>query len=391
MSHEQQLSGRHLLDRAREVAGQGDYAAASVAYSRVIGNRDPTIHVEALLGLADARYRLDDEEGALQAWLAAAQGPETPMSWRAWVALAGARVREGDLRAAIEAYREAERRAPYDERAQIASRLGWLHKELGSAASAQRYFGRARTGVFQPVVTYAILATTVAISVLTLFGGGEALVPYLMLDKAALAEGEYWRLLTVTLVHGSLIHLLFNMYALYICGPIVEALYGRALFLLFYLLSAAAGSVASYLFIASPSVGASGAIFGLFGVLLTSTYVHKPALGRQARGLTGQIAMLIVLNLALGFGLGGFARIDNAAHVGGLLAGAWLGFVIVPRGVATLASLWQRSPAPAMVDGDGPAEGDPVGAGGATVLRLAAVLGLIGVILVGLSLSPFWA
>ena len=208
----------------------------------------------------------------------------------------------------------------------------------------------------------------------------EAYFELLALDKFAVAEGEYWRLFSVTLLHGGFLHLIFNMYALFIVGPIVEALYGRALFVLIYLLSAATGSVASYLFFATPSVGASGAIFGLFGVLLTSTYVHKPALGRQARGLTGQIALLIGLNLALGFGLGGLARIDNAAHVGGLVAGAWLGFVIVPHGAATLASFWQRVPGTADASG-----------GGASALRIAAVLALVAAILVGLSVRPLWA
>ena len=239
MTDDQRPGGRHDLEYARELAETGDYVGASVAYARLVGNRDPLLHVAALLGLADSRYRLDDEEGALQAWQAATQAPDTPLAWRAWVALAGARVREGDLPAAIEAYRQAEGRAPLEERAQIAARLGWLHKELGRSGTAQRYFGRARTGVFQPVVTWTILSLTVAVSLWTMLGGSDDLVRLLMLDKAALAQGEYWRLLTVTLVHGGLIHLLFNMYALYICGPIVEAIYGRALFLLIYLLAAA--------------------------------------------------------------------------------------------------------------------------------------------------------
>lgn len=336
-------AGQLMLDQAREAAGQGDYDRASALYSRLIGNRDPILHVAGLLGLADSRYRLDDDEGALQAWIVATQAPETPLSWQAWVALAGARVREGDLVGATRAYREAERRAPAEKRAQIASRLGWLNKEMGNTSAAGRYFGRARAVAFTPVATWAVLAVTVAISAWTLLTPtGRPLIDLLSLDKELVRGGEYWRLLTVALVHGNPLHLLFNMYALFIVGPLVEALYGRFLFLAIYLLSAATGSVASYLVFPNSSVGASGAIFGLFGLVFVATCVHSPAIGRQARALTSQIGILIAINLAIGFGIGGFAQIDNAAHVGGLIAGSWLGFVVAPRGAASLRAAGLR-------------------------------------------------
>lgn len=374
---------RHSLDEAREAAGRGDYEEAARLYERLVGNANPLVHVAALLGLADSRYRLDDEEGALQAWIVATQAPETPLAWQAWVALAGARVRQGDLVGATRAYREAEPRAPFDERPAIASRLGWLNKEMGNAGSAQRYFGRARTGVFSPLVTYSIIAVTAAISLTTFFTPeGEALIGLLALDKPQVAQGEYWRLLTVTLVHGGLLHLLMNMYALWIIGPISEALYGRAVFLTIYLVSALGGSIASYLFFPNPSVGASGAVFGLFGLVLASTFIHKPALGRQARALTSQIGILIVINLVIGFGIGGFARIDNAAHVGGLLVGAWLGMIIAPRGAATLASFWQR--VPGTTTRESPVQLTPV-------LRVLGVLGLGALLIIGLTIQPFWA
>jgi membrane associated rhomboid family serine protease len=377
-----------VFEKAQELAEQGEYEAASQLHSRLVGNPNPLIHVAALLGLADDRYRLDDEEGALQCWLAATQGPETPLTWQAWVALAGARVRQGDLVAATRAYREAERRAPIEERAAIQSRLGWLSREMGQEGTAQRYFGRARAaGISAPVVTWVILAVTLGIGISTLLSPASQALWFdlFALDKQAVFAGEYWRLVTVTLVHGGLLHLGFNMYALFIVGPIVEALYGRVLFILFYLLTASLASVASYLFVPGLSVGASGAVFGLFGVLLVSNWVHKPALTRQARSLTSQIAILIVLNLAIGFGAGGAfgARIDNAAHVGGLVAGAWLGFAVVPRGAATLASFWRRVP--------GAGGGGQRSPQSALLLRaVAAMLLLLVVAVVGVSLTPFW-
>jgi membrane associated rhomboid family serine protease len=334
--------------------------------------------------LADSRYRLDDEEGALQSWIVATQAPENPLSWKAWVALAGARVRQGDINGAARCYREAERRAPPDERPQIASRLGWLNKEMGNPGQAQRYFSRSRVGVFTPLATYGLIAVTVLVSVAAMVS--PDLVAALELNKQLLREGEWWRLLSVTLVHDTStpLHLLFNMYALFIVGPIVEALYGRVLFLVFYALAGAMGSVASYLFLPNPSVGASGAIFGLFGVVAASTFIHKPALGRQARALTSQIVILIVINLAIGFGIGGFlgATIDNYAHIGGLIAGLWLGFAIAPRGLATLSSFWRAPDSPIATPTDPRLRG---------LAQVGAMVAVLVVVLIALSITPFWA
>ncbi|MEA2676538.1 MAG: rhomboid protease GluP [Chloroflexota bacterium] len=371
---------RDTIERARLAAESGDFETAAALYQRGVGNPDPQLHVAALLGLADARYRLDDEQGALQAWLTATMAPETPLAWRAWVALAGARVREGDLSGAARCYREAEARAPTDEKAAIQSRLGWLNKELGNKGAANRYFGRARGG-FTPLVTYGIIAVTIAVSLLQATPvGGQPLVNLLQLDKQQVMQGEYWRLITVALVHGGMLHLLFNVYALWIVGPLAEALYGRAMFLAIYLTAAVGGSVASYLVLPNPAVGASGAIFGLFGLVFASTYFHKTLLRPQARAITGQIGMLIVLNLVIGFGIGGFAQIDNSAHIGGLLVGGWLGLLIAPGGAATLSSLWQRK--------ETSTEGRSVSG------RLLRVLGIValGLVLVGaLLIKPFWA
>ena len=378
------LSGRAaiaLLEQAGELAAAGDYETAHAAYSRVVGHADPGIHVAALLGVAESRYRLDDEEGALQAWISATQAPDTPHTWRAWKALAAARVRQGDLRGAARSYREAERRAPADERPEIASRLGWLSKETGDEGAARRHFGRSRAaGASPPTVTYAILAVTIAIFVGTLLPGRGSDVWYqlLALDKSAVAEGEIYRLVTVVLVHGGILHVATNMYALYLAGPIVEGLYGKGVFLAVYLLAAAAASVASYILVANDSVGASGGIFGLFGLLAVAYRIHRPVLPRHARAVMSQLGMLIVFNLILGFGLAGAGfPLDNAAHVGGLLAGAWLGFVIPPRNVSTMGGMWQRRDAAA--DGNGRRGGDPT-----RLLRGAAVALLVAVIAGGL-------
>jgi uncharacterized membrane protein YadS len=112
------------------------------------------------------------------------------------------------------------------------------------------------------------------------------------------------------------------------------------MFAFFYVLCAAAGSIGSYVFGAeNEAVGASGAIFGLFGIILAASRTHQPVLDRRGRSLVSQIGMLILINLAFGFLV---PNIDNAAHIGGLAAGLWLGFLLVPGRVMTLRSMWQR-------------------------------------------------
>jgi membrane associated rhomboid family serine protease len=380
-----------LLARADELLAAGEYAAARAAYGRLVGMPDAGLTAAALVGAGEALYRLDDDEGARQCWEQASRLPENPITYRAYRQVAAARVRDGDLRGARDAYREAERRAPAGDRAEIASRLGWLNKELGDQRAAGRWFSRSRPGEPSTMATYGVIAVTVVVSFLAMQPAGSDLLALLWLDKQGLAAGEWWRLVTPVLVHGGLLHLMFNMYFLYLVGPLVEQLYGSARFLLLYALTAAAGSAASYLFGGpAPSVGASGAIFGLCGVLLAVSAVHRPILDRRGRAIMSQIGFLVVLNLMIGFGFGALldANIDNAAHIGGLLAGLWLGLVLPPIR-ATLASYWQQP------SGSGSAPGAAL-AGGATaaadrrlmtLLRSLAVLAVavvvVAVIVVG--------
>lgn len=332
-----------LLARADELLAMGEYASARVAYARLVGMPDAGLTAAALVGAGEALYRLDDEEGARQCWEQATRLPENPVTYRAHRQVAAAKVRQGDLRGARDAYREAERRAPAQDRPEIASRLGWLNKELGDQRAAGRYFSRSRADEPRPVASYAILGLTIVVSFLAFQPGAGELLAALWLDKQGLAAGEWWRLVSPVLVHGSLLHLLFNMYFLYLVGPLVEQLYGSARFVVLYVLTAGAGSAASFLFGGSgPSVGASGAIFGLCGVLLVVSAVHRPVLDGRGRAIMSQIGGLVVLNLIIGFGFDALgARIDNAAHVGGLLAGLWLGLALPPIR-STLASYWQR-------------------------------------------------
>ena len=133
---------------------------------------------------------------------------------------------------------------------------------------------------------------------------------------------EWYRLITVALTHGGLMHLGFNMYSLYILGTPIESAYGRNKFLVVFTLSLLTGSLASVFFNNGNfvSVGASGAVFGLFGAFL----VVGKTIGVNIR----EIAIIIGLNFVVGFVLGG---VDWRAHLGGLLGGALVAQLILVR------------------------------------------------------------
>jgi rhomboid protease GluP len=345
-----------LLDRGAALLESGEFGEAFATYQRVVGYDDPEVTAAALLGMAQARYRMDDEDGAVRTWEAILELPETTSTYHAWRNVAAARVRDGDLNGGIAAYREADRRAPPQDKAEIANRLGWLAKETGNVRASRRYFARGR-GAYLALATYTILGVTVAISLAAaLAADGVRIYDALELNKPLIADGQIWRLLTVTLVHGSpppadappgvnpflpitLIHLGFNMYALYLVGPIVERLYGPTRFVALYVVAAIAASLGTFAFgSAALGTGASGAIFGLFGIVFVATRLHLPVLDSQSRRLASQIGMLIIINILIGFSLG---VVDNLAHIGGVVGGILLGIAFPPGNVPTLRSMWQ--------------------------------------------------
>ena len=135
---------------------------------------------------------------------------------------------------------------------------------------------------------------------------------YTALYGPLVQSGEYWRLFSVALVHGGLTHLFFNMFSLLVLGNPVEAAFGKVRFLVIFLVSLLTGSLASIYLDSAPhvSVGASSAIFGLFGAFI--------ALGKRLNQGARDIYVIVGLNFALGFILGG---IDWRAHLGGLIGG----------------------------------------------------------------------
>lgn len=128
-------------------------------------------------------------------------------------------------------------------------------------------------------------------------------------------NGEFYRLVTACFLHINLIHIFFNMYALNIVGPEIERYYGRLKFLCIYIVSGIVGCLFSCLFTTSVSIGASGAIFGMFGALLYFCFNYRATLDGYLRG---SLIPLILINLLIGFIVPG---IDISAHIGGLIGG----------------------------------------------------------------------
>src|SRR5262249_44670109 len=179
--------------------------------------------------------------------------------------------------------------------------------------------------------TYVFFGLNIVVFLLMAFAGGsmneQTLMAFGVKANSAIARGQWWRFVTPVFIHIGWLHLIFNSYALWIVGPQVEKLYGSARFVILYVLTGVAGVVGSYLYHPySISAGASGAIFGLFGVLLVFGIRYRASIPPFFKPAVGSGGLpVIVINLFIGFTIPG---IDNSAHIGGLLAGAVLAAVV---------------------------------------------------------------
>lgn len=208
---------------------------------------------------------------------------------------------------------------------------GVLSPQAVEEQAEQRFF----QAVFSRAtpVTYGLLAINIIYYFVVAWFGLESatFIAFGAKTNALLREGDWFRLVTPIFIHGGLLHLFFNSYVLWANGPLVERLYGSARFLLIYLLSGIGGVVGSYVWqeVANhqdaPSVGASGALFGLFGLLAIFGYRYKEVPASLQRALRSSVLPAIVINLIIGFSV---PFIDNGGHIGGLIVGALLAFVI---------------------------------------------------------------
>src|SRR5579863_5941276 len=215
----------------------------------------------------------------------------------------------------------AQRGEVVDDARQPVMRTPWVRHRAPTIGLTQIIFG-INVAVF--------LGMVLAGSSIMDFSGVE-LVRWGANVPAFTISGEWWRLLTNVFVHGGLLHIAFNMWCLWNLGALCESLYGRWTYASIYLscgigasLASAAWSAASHPYV--PSVGASGAIFGLAGALISAFKLGEFSVPRSAlSGTLRSLGAFVVYNLIFGFALPG---IDNAAHIGGLITGLIVGALI---------------------------------------------------------------
>lgn len=208
---------------------------------------------------------------------------------------------------------------------------------MADATSETEFHDRLRARTPSTWALYAVMAVNVGVWLLNLLDGMSAMAPASAelfawganSTTAVVRDGEWWRLLSATVLHAGVVHLALNMVALWDAGRQVCRWFGNGQFLLIYLGSALAGSALSLHFSAQQavSVGASGAVFGVLGALLAGVFQHRQRVPKAmaTRLLTSQ-GLFVVLMLAQGFTKTG---IDNAAHVGGLVAGAVMAWLLI--------------------------------------------------------------
>ncbi len=177
----------------------------------------------------------------------------------------------------------------------------------------------------KPIITISLLVINIIVFILTMLDYDFMINTFANYYKNV-QNGEVYRLLTCTFIHANIYHIFFNMYALYQIGSQMEKYYGKIKFLIIYLVSALLGSLLSVTLTTNVSVGASGAIFGLFGAMLYFGYKYRTSLDAFLRS---GIVPVILINLALGFLI---PNIDVMGHIGGLLGGLLISYTLNVQG-----------------------------------------------------------
>jgi rhomboid protease GluP len=201
----------------------------------------------------------------------------------------------------------------------------------GSAPPEKGVYVRIELPRVKPWVCYGLIGLTGFIFILQLLSnvllGGDLPGALGAKSNEAIRAGEIWRFITPVFLHGSLIHIGFNLYALYAIGPGLEKHYGRLRFTLLYFLSAFSGNVLSFIFSINPSLGASTAIFGLIAAEGIFIFRNRFLFGANSKSMLINIGGIVLVNFILGLSPG----IDNWGHLGGLLGGLGFAWFAGPR------------------------------------------------------------
>lgn len=226
---------------------------------------------------------------------------------------------------------------------QTADALSWVNPlkymdALGDPRDPAVFFERLQRAVPRVWVTWSLMAVNVLIYLvmaaevgLDEFGAQQFIRYGANFAALTVADEQWWRLLSCTFLHGGMLHLGFNMYALKVLGETAERLFGGAMFAVVYLLAGLGGSIASLGWTLAEvpqtfSVGASGAVFGIMGAMLGYALARRSSVPvRVFKGLTRSALLFIGINVAIGLSL---PFVDNAAHLGGLAVGIPMGALL---------------------------------------------------------------
>jgi rhomboid protease GluP len=206
---------------------------------------------------------------------------------------------------------------------------GWQPTEPTSyppeaARSAPRLV-RIQHATERPLVVYVLIALNILVFLLqlasqSLMRGIDVPAMYGMKVNELIAAGQFWRLVTPMFLHGSIWHIGFNMYALFVIGKGLEKFYGHGRFMALYFLAGFTGNVLSFLLQPASSLGASTAIFGLIGAEAIFLYQNRRVLGKMAQQALRNVLSVLLLNLIISITAGGI--IDLWGHLGGLIGGS---------------------------------------------------------------------
>lgn len=183
-------------------------------------------------------------------------------------------------------------------------------------------------------VTYSIIIINIIIYIISSIGSmdlmnmdnrllldmGALYTPYIVLDN------QWWRLFTSMFLHGGMMHIVMNMFSLYIVGKGVEIYFNKLSYLAIYLSSGLVGGLVSiYIHQESIGIGASGAIFGIFGALAGLFLAKRAYINPQSKAFMKSFGMIILLNIIIGLSI---PSVDMSAHIGGLIVGIFAGFIL---------------------------------------------------------------
>lgn len=224
----------------------------------------------------------------------------------------------------------------------------------------------------QPIVTYTLLAIAVLVYLLQMatanfLVGTDLPALWGMKVNELIVAGQFWRLITPVFLHGSILHIAFNMYALLIFGPGLERYYGRGRFLALFFISGFAGNVFSFLFSSAPSLGSSTAIFGLLGAEGVFLYQNRKLFGKGAQRALINLITIAMINLFIGLSPG----IDNWGHIGGLVGGTLFAWFAGP-----LLDVEQSAFNYSLIDQRGSGATVRAGVGVAALFFILAMLGI---------------